>query len=601
MFVSAVSIDDKHDEYYSIFPNQKICITRNITIDKSKDVSYFMTIADNDKVVLYSAIDKKTALSLSKEYSESLKAELKMLSKISENKTEIYQIVNSGTYEFCFKMPDYDTMQKNKQGKISFCAYDKKGSNTYEDCEHSVWWDFDYNYRQKIIFYANQSISNVSKQIQIVWNNYMKNDFSDLIFTSQNDSDGFSESEEKFYLDSKIDEQYANYYLNVFTNCNQNVSGICNQTHYVYYSYNIDNSNKSCYNCMNWSVIQYIKNASLISTTTGNLTSGNLTSIQKCDKDYYIVQETVPFNIRINFTGLGFAYSTFNFTGRYQGTPSHQVELYAWNFNTSTFDDVLAMIKDFPSSSTDYNLSFQLPLPKSSYFGDNTTAMRIYHTSSAVSTHYFYIDCVSLIGYEILLFNITYEILSPVPRPRLIDCIYNPTPYIEKKIDAICYLSHTLNDTFKCNALIYFENNTLITSSPQNQFVEGIGNINYFKAKPERAENQIVNIEFDTRDLTEQQLISKVICLSNTGSKVTFTRYITPQYKNLEQIFDLLDYVKQNALFLVGFVVILIILLFLVQLVMSGTGLQEIIKPLMRIVIISLFIVALILVIIRLT
>lgn len=244
-FVSALEIE-KEDSYINVYPNQVLCFEREI---KTNNPTYVLFSSDKEEVNIKSIEDLKDN---SLKINSLVKNDLEKIVEKEDNYNEMAFVSTAGTHkiEYCYQMPDFKTLRRLKNGKFSYCAFELTGiADTYvSDCENSIWWNFDYDYRQKTIFYSNVSNSNVSKCADIEYNPYMSPDFSDITWTRQNATE--SEEEQVWYLQSKTDEIEATYCVNIYTDC----AGleVCNETHYFYYGADIDNSGKSCYNCINW-------------------------------------------------------------------------------------------------------------------------------------------------------------------------------------------------------------------------------------------------------------------------------------------------------------------------------------------------------------
>jgi hypothetical protein len=695
---SALSIDNKQDEYVSVMPNQKVCIMRNITLDKDKSVSYLMAISDKASVDFKTATSKEVQVAetepiaepieglkgnlitenpvidakpvkLNPYNSESLTKTFTELSAVADANTQIVELPQAETsqVEVCFQMPDFESLKQEKSGELSFCIYQQNDltGDYISDCEHSVWWNFAYGYRQKVIFFSNKSEANVSTSVQIAWNDYMKTDFSDITWTSQNDSNNFSETEEAFYLQSKADEQYAIYQLNLFMNCANNVSGICNQTHYFYYNANIDNSDKSCYTCIRGQAQGSVTNLWHFNENTGTTINDACGTKNGTINDANWI--TGKFNWGLNFDGINdfvivgssiskpttisiwFDYDTI-------GTSEMPIE-YGWNsgdyklfgivWTTIGSNQLLLVTRTSGADYRYYRIALETDLSSSwnnvvvvwegttkkaylngvernltivSQAGSETNANDLLNTDvleigrGEQGGFYYYdgaLDEIALFNKSITqieveeyytteltcfksLTSFNYTIFEPEPRPIYINCEYNENPYLESKIDLFCTIQNAINDDFKCNSFVYFENNTLISASPSNQYIEGVGNINYFQALPKLADTQIANIELNTRDFTEQQLIAKVVCISNNNHRVTFTRYITPQYRELVQVGDVTKHLTQNIGFYIGFFLIGLVLVFFIAMFMNWTGLEQYAKPFFVIALVILLFVAII-------
>lgn len=138
-----------------------------------------------------------------------------------------------------------------------------------------------------------------------------------------------------------------------------------------------------------------------VSVASGTITSGTVSDVLSVNGVYFTVRESGAFQITYTFTNnIPAIQNSINFTGRYQGNTTHNVELQIWNYSTSAWDNVRAATKYFPLSTTDYNISFAIPGTLANYYtgtAPNLTArIRVNHTSGAITTHYFYTDMISL-------------------------------------------------------------------------------------------------------------------------------------------------------------------------------------------------------------
>ncbi len=88
------------------------------------------------------------------------------------------------------------------------------------------------------------------------------------------------------------------------------------------------------------------------------------------------------------------------FYGHYDGSPSHQVYLEAWNYDTLAWDRFTADLTDFPTSDSDYYKVFNFPHPIDQYrdvsSAGNESKVRIRHASNGSNGHFIHVDMLNL-------------------------------------------------------------------------------------------------------------------------------------------------------------------------------------------------------------
>ena len=136
--------------------------------------------------------------------------------------------------------------------------------------------------------------------------------------------------------------------------------------------------------------------ADVVVVTNGTITSGDVNATRFIDQNYLVVNETGKFDINYVFEDTVGNPTRVHFKGRYVGNPSHVVWIYAWNFVSDTWVRLTAASNDFPSSSTDYSLSFEFPADNNNYAENGVVMIRIYHDSNPVGSHDFYTDYISI-------------------------------------------------------------------------------------------------------------------------------------------------------------------------------------------------------------
>jgi hypothetical protein len=165
-------------------------------------------------------------------------------------------------------------------------------------------------------------------------------------------------------------------------------------------TYDIWNRRK-CHGEMNAQPAGLQRTANSVTVANGTITSGDVTSTRTIDQTYLTVQETGKFQIDFTFTGIVSQPARCKVVGRYEGNPAHAVFLYIYNYNTTSWDRVTAAADDFPSGSTDGDYLFDLPLD-SDYYDSGECQLRIEHDSSAVSSHYMYVDYIVVLQAALL-------------------------------------------------------------------------------------------------------------------------------------------------------------------------------------------------------
>jgi len=135
--------------------------------------------------------------------------------------------------------------------------------------------------------------------------------------------------------------------------------------------------------------------ADSVSVTNGTITSGTVTNTYFEDQDYLVVNESGVFEIYFGFTNSAAKPPRlFDFAGRYDGNPSHDIKFAGYNYASNSYIDFTADDDDLPSSTTDSAIEFSYPLDASEYISNNMSYVKIYHVGSAVGSHDIYIDQV---------------------------------------------------------------------------------------------------------------------------------------------------------------------------------------------------------------
>ncbi len=619
--VMGLSID-KQDYYINVYPNQLVCMERQIKIE---DNTYLLFSSDKDiQIESVKAIGNEKDLKIN----SLVKDDLEILAGKEESYNQLAYITKNSTIRTCYQMPDFEALQNLKSGKFSYCAFENTAvaGNYVQDCENSVWWNFNYNNRQEITFLASESYNNVSKCLQIDYNSLMELNFQDITFTKQNDSENFSESEEVWYLDNKIDGIEATYCVNVDIDILQNVSGIANQTHYFYYDYDYaDNSNKSCFGCINWTIItcednpyalwrfnegigdivnescEGILNGTIINGTWTEGRLGNALYLNGSEDDSHVdFGDILGFDSDENFSIIAWGRTNESngcFFGKHDGERG---------LGLCFLSDLL--VAGLGSNITEENRMWRMSSSTASHDGEFHSVAWTYDGSSNVSGFHFYFDGVlddglsfnnltgsiltnepvtlgKVIPYgqwfigsidELVIFNRTLtsleiqnfydkttnidtNISEPQPKPVDLDCQYTDEPFLDKRIKWLCTIPN--NETYHCYSYSYDTNLTLIQANPKPINIDDIGKISYFKSFGNLS--QIINIEFDTADMpADTDVTMRVRCRSTTSDRdLIFSKITTPRYRELTQGVDFWIHIARTPVYYVGLIIIGFILI----------------------------------------
>lgn len=135
--------------------------------------------------------------------------------------------------------------------------------------------------------------------------------------------------------------------------------------------------------------------ANSVTVTDGTITSGDVDSTKTINAVYLVVNETGSYTIDYSFTSLSGDPARVEFHGRYQGSIGHTVTAKFYNFNTTVWDNAVAGGKDFPSSTSDYAVTFDYPADSSDYIENGESRFRIEHISAPNAAHNFYTDYIA--------------------------------------------------------------------------------------------------------------------------------------------------------------------------------------------------------------
>lgn len=137
---------------------------------------------------------------------------------------------------------------------------------------------------------------------------------------------------------------------------------------------------------------------SSIIINAGTLNGGTIADLTTRNGDYVDIQEvaaTPGFDVELLFT-TSEEHHKVAIWGRYEGGNTHEVEVQAYNYITTSWVDLRAATKDIPNTTEDNFWEFEIPGTKSDYISGGTQKIRIYHTSAGNATHQLLLDKVHL-------------------------------------------------------------------------------------------------------------------------------------------------------------------------------------------------------------
>jgi len=137
---------------------------------------------------------------------------------------------------------------------------------------------------------------------------------------------------------------------------------------------------------------QGLFNADSVTVTDGTITSGTPGDTNAADGVHLVVNETGEFKVDFNMGRLGHPIGSINIVGRYDGSPAHNVKIYAYNYVTGGYVALTGATTDFVSSEEDRKYFFVIPFPHQNFFASGVASIRIEHLSNAVGTNNLYID-----------------------------------------------------------------------------------------------------------------------------------------------------------------------------------------------------------------
>ena len=147
------------------------------------------------------------------------------------------------------------------------------------------------------------------------------------------------------------------------------------------------------------------KTADSITLNAGVVASGTVVDSRDFNQVYYQIQEvaaTPGFDAEFHFT-LDNVPGKLTFIGRYDGQPSHNVVIEAWNYTTMLWDSFSGVAQDVPDGTLDLLYAFdyadllaQNGSVITDYISGTDAKIRFQHTTAGTATHDFYIDFVAI-------------------------------------------------------------------------------------------------------------------------------------------------------------------------------------------------------------
>ena len=140
--------------------------------------------------------------------------------------------------------------------------------------------------------------------------------------------------------------------------------------------------------------------ASSVDVIDGTIESGSVTSTWAIDQTYLIIGESGRFDVRFTHTNITYEPINVVWEGYYAGNPSHEIDLYLWNYTTASFELILAdAIHD--TSGVDFGINVPIPEPQTNYNVGGIVTSRWYHSASTVPGHDFGIDYTAIVQAQI--------------------------------------------------------------------------------------------------------------------------------------------------------------------------------------------------------
>lgn len=140
-----------------------------------------------------------------------------------------------------------------------------------------------------------------------------------------------------------------------------------------------------------------VATASSVIVTNGTITSGSVTNTRVKDNSYLVVQESGQWKIDFTFqNGAGIPHAV-DLTGYYDGNPSHNVKMQAWDFTNKTWTNLTTATRDIPNGTVNTDYTWPFPSPETNFIGSGIVSVRVDHTSSAIGANLMYIDYIDVL------------------------------------------------------------------------------------------------------------------------------------------------------------------------------------------------------------
>lgn len=137
----------------------------------------------------------------------------------------------------------------------------------------------------------------------------------------------------------------------------------------------------------------------ILDVVTGVQDSGNITSVQNIDGNTLDISEVVGdpgFNVVFNFTDFSVPPRRIEYVGRYDGSPTHSVEIKIFNHTSGFYVDINNDSEDIPSSAENMFLSFPIAGNTSEFLNGGNVSLQLIHTVAGNINHDIFVDFISL-------------------------------------------------------------------------------------------------------------------------------------------------------------------------------------------------------------
>jgi N-acetylneuraminic acid mutarotase len=140
--------------------------------------------------------------------------------------------------------------------------------------------------------------------------------------------------------------------------------------------------------------------ATTLDLNTGVISSGALSDTYADDTNELVLTElgqTPGFDYDFTFTGLPNTNLVVNLAANYDGSGTHNVKLYIYNYDTPGWDAVTGAAQDLPDNATKQYYTFTLPdTPIDDYLSAGVLKIKISHDNNGNAAHFLHIDELKL-------------------------------------------------------------------------------------------------------------------------------------------------------------------------------------------------------------